>query len=163
PDGVAQLADVAQIGFDEATRPGLPAESLDQAPRRGAVEIDEADPRALRHEVLDDARPDPGGAAGHQHAAIAQAGVGRKPAHSAPPARPRGARALAGAPGGASRAALASAWRYRGAGPHANPGSAGTRLPARPDLQVPVPDLQAARLFPRRVAARRRKQATRPD
>ena len=50
-------------------------EAGDEGGARIPIEVHEADPRALRDEVLDERRADAGGAAGDQHRALGEAGV----------------------------------------------------------------------------------------
>ena len=59
--------------------------------RRRIVDVDEGDARTLRREMLDDRGTDARGAAGDEHRALAQAGVGGELHGSAlPPPAPKG-------------------------------------------------------------------------
>src|SRR6185295_7092175 len=83
PDDRLQRGNVAEVAGDEARReqPGL-ADPRAKRRRGGLVDVDERDVRALRAEMLDDASPDPGAAAGDEYALVGQAWVMREsPAH----------------------------------------------------------------------------------
>jgi hypothetical protein len=76
-DGCLQGRDIAQIAVDEG-RAGLGRQRL--ASR--LVEVEEANARALRGEVLDDRGADAGRAAGHDHGLVLEARIGGEGTHA---------------------------------------------------------------------------------
>src|SRR5581483_8006121 len=83
-DGLAQRADVAKIGARECRVAAAIAKRRRDPLGPFRIEVDESHPRALRHEMLDDAGADAGGTARHQHAALTQTRIDRKIGHDSP-------------------------------------------------------------------------------
>ena len=75
--GAREIAEVGEVArFEHRAVRHVGHELLDQRARRILCDVHEADLRALRDERLDQRRTDAASAAGHQHALVAQAGIG---------------------------------------------------------------------------------------
>ena len=80
-DRAVECGDVGQVGGDEGRCVARRLQPRDQRLGRGRVDVDEADARALRGELLDQRGADAGGATGDQHAAVLQTGIAGGVAH----------------------------------------------------------------------------------